>query len=1038
MAVLRKIRIGTDITLGITVMASGHAVDWESQDIKHVYAFSDVQGQPVAEMSYEQRGSTLRCVFNAEDQNYVGAYRVIIEFNDGSAFSSTLDMPAFELVRTSEEADIDTGEIVLDIDGAMRFYSLAEVISKLEGLHAEVKAAASAAREASGNANAAATKANDAAALANSNASKAEASNKVINDNERKRIAQETARESAEADRQRAELERQKGDESIANKEAERERNEEVRETNEQTREDNELERRNAESARNRAEAQRASRETKRISNETSRQAAENKRVAAETSRQEAETARVNAEAGRVTEFARLKKESEEATKAASEVSDVVAQHTEKITKIEQLIGEGYAFMGVATPETNPSTPDQKVFYIANGKGTYANFGGINVDEDEVVLLAFDNSWEKLLSGINYKLPYPYVEMGGIDEYTGKNIPNPKRARSGYIARMDIRNFICTPLPNIQIWVFFYDSSRKKIGETLDWISVNNQNDLRLIELNDNITYLRFIFKKISGTEITETDLANIKESFRQQFVVSSLYDLTDANFVNSNNSKKGIFIKGNTIRLINDGFQLVAPNGYTYYVGYKAGEDEQQEYEYDGSGALSGSGKAFLYLDTSVLIRGKRVAISKALITTTSPLPRGRYVLMAAWVMSPVGILLCQTGLLGMTIAFEKASETTPDSLALQQINNDILFSPDFYAYQFGKELNSDNVGVKWLKRFTLGHISDTHGYVALMQQAGQVTSAKMDIMINTGDDANGMTADDANIVLEGLNNACNAIKNNVTIPYLVTPGNHDVPGITHEQYFNIAGVAMENLSHNIVWGDKSGGKTYGYLDCNSGSESFRIIMLYPYDYSDGQFNNPYQFQSAVFSQKQIDWLVDTLLDAGAKNLNVITMMHYSFGDDSLTFNEIEAKPDAIFYQDAYMIPDIIDAIQNKIVLQKTYNDNAGINNINIDRDFSSAPDLKFVVHLFGHIHSKNWYRCQKHNGKKYKLLMVGETSLGANGTALNKSYKIPNTINEIAFSALSIDTREKAIYRISYGAYKHYDVTNTQRVEKITYNFD
>ncbi len=424
MAVLRKIRIGTDITLGITVMASGHAVDWNSQDIKHVYAFSDIQGQPVAEMSYEQRGSTLRCVFHAEDQNYVGAYRVIIEFNDGSAFSSTLDMPAFEIVRTSEEADIDTGEVVLDIDGSMRFYSLAEVIAKLEGLHTEVKAAASAAREASDNANTAAKKANDAAALANSNASKAEASNKVINDNERKRIAQETARESAEAERKRAELERQKGDESIAIKEAVRVRNEEVRETNEQTRESNELERRNAESARDRAETQRASSETTRISDETSRQAAENERVAAETSRQEAETARVNVESERVTEFARLKKESEEATKAASAVSDVVAGHTKKITKIEQLLQEGYQFMGVATTDTNPSTPDQKVFYIANGKGTYANFGGLIVDEDEVVLLIYDDAWKKLSSGIasNAKL----IEINNEISYTLKSFHDNK------------------------------------------------------------------------------------------------------------------------------------------------------------------------------------------------------------------------------------------------------------------------------------------------------------------------------------------------------------------------------------------------------------------------------------------------------------------------------------------------------------------------------------------------------------------------------------------------------------------------------------
>lgn len=415
MAVLRKIRIGTDITLGITVMASGHAVDWNSQDIKHVYAFSDIQGQPVAEMSYEQRGSTLRCVFHAEDQNYVGAYRVIIEFNDGSAFSSTLDMPAFEIVRTSEEADIDTGEVVLDIDGSMRFYSLAEVISKLEGLHAEVKAAASAAREASDNANAAAKKANDAAALANSNASKAEASNKVINDNERKRISQETARESAEAERKRAELERQKGDESIANKEAERERNEETRETNEQTREDNELERRNAESARNRAEAQRASRETTRISNETSRQAAENKRVAAETLRQEAETSRVNVESERVTEFARLKKESEEATKTASAVSDVVAQHTTKITKIEQLLQEGYTFMGVATLEMDPGTPAQKVFYIANEKGTYPNFNNISVYDGEIALLKYDTTWEKQSFSNDYVVRLSYIGNQGSE-----------------------------------------------------------------------------------------------------------------------------------------------------------------------------------------------------------------------------------------------------------------------------------------------------------------------------------------------------------------------------------------------------------------------------------------------------------------------------------------------------------------------------------------------------------------------------------------------------------------------------------------------
>ena len=63
-------------------------------------------------------------------------------------------------------------------------------------------------------------------------------------------------------------------------------------------------------------------------------------------------------------------------------------------------LGNGYQFIGVATPTTNPGSPDQKVFYIANGKGTYTNFGGVKVTEDEVVILTWDSSWHKVPTGI--------------------------------------------------------------------------------------------------------------------------------------------------------------------------------------------------------------------------------------------------------------------------------------------------------------------------------------------------------------------------------------------------------------------------------------------------------------------------------------------------------------------------------------------------------------------------------------------------------------------------------------------------------------
>lgn len=69
-------------------------------------------------------------------------------------------------------------------------------------------------------------------------------------------------------------------------------------------------------------------------------------------------------------------------------------------TAINTLRNAGYLFAGIATIDTNPETPDAKVFYIANGKGTYTHFGELEVTEDEVVFLIWDSSWHKVSTGI--------------------------------------------------------------------------------------------------------------------------------------------------------------------------------------------------------------------------------------------------------------------------------------------------------------------------------------------------------------------------------------------------------------------------------------------------------------------------------------------------------------------------------------------------------------------------------------------------------------------------------------------------------------
>lgn len=62
-------------------------------------------------------------------------------------------------------------------------------------------------------------------------------------------------------------------------------------------------------------------------------------------------------------------------------------------------LGDGYQFMGIATPTTNPGTPDQNVFYVASEIGAYSNFGGFSVSDGEVAIFKYNGTWTKDATG---------------------------------------------------------------------------------------------------------------------------------------------------------------------------------------------------------------------------------------------------------------------------------------------------------------------------------------------------------------------------------------------------------------------------------------------------------------------------------------------------------------------------------------------------------------------------------------------------------------------------------------------------------------
>lgn len=58
-------------------------------------------------------------------------------------------------------------------------------------------------------------------------------------------------------------------------------------------------------------------------------------------------------------------------------------------------LGKYYQFVGVATPVTNPGSPDQNVAYIASTEGTYANMGGFTLSSGELAVIKWDGEWVK-------------------------------------------------------------------------------------------------------------------------------------------------------------------------------------------------------------------------------------------------------------------------------------------------------------------------------------------------------------------------------------------------------------------------------------------------------------------------------------------------------------------------------------------------------------------------------------------------------------------------------------------------------------------
>jgi len=85
-------------------------------------------------------------------------------------------------------------------------------------------------------------------------------------------------------------------------------------------------------------------------------------------------------------------------TNGNQEITGAVLQKA--LNNIISNVGENASFAGVATPSTNPGTPDGPVFYIASESGTYSNFGGIVNNGECLIFKKNEDSWVSAETGI--------------------------------------------------------------------------------------------------------------------------------------------------------------------------------------------------------------------------------------------------------------------------------------------------------------------------------------------------------------------------------------------------------------------------------------------------------------------------------------------------------------------------------------------------------------------------------------------------------------------------------------------------------------
>lgn len=143
-------------------------------------------------------------------------------------------------------------------------------------------------------------------------------------------------------------------------------------------------------------------------------------------------------------------------------------------------LGAAYQIVGVATPETNPGTPDYNVAYIA-GPGTYPNFSGAVIADGSLGILKYNGSWdvEVIQVGKNYDQQIDALNetVFGLNKTKSQTSTAPNWSTVNLITGLEIASgqtieiMVNTSVPYTRLIVFYNGVNGNRIIDTTQNIS---------------------------------------------------------------------------------------------------------------------------------------------------------------------------------------------------------------------------------------------------------------------------------------------------------------------------------------------------------------------------------------------------------------------------------------------------------------------------------------------------------------------------------------------------------------------------------------